>query len=71
MFQYCVKKVYFYTHVHKQGRRERRKKFLDHDVETNDIDQAMGILLDVTSEQFKKNVELHGAVHTDELRWTL
>lgn len=70
MFQRCVKKMYD-MHMCIQGRRERRKKFLDHDVETNDIDQAMSILLDVTSEQFKKNVELHGAVHTDELRWAL
>ncbi len=51
-----------------QGRRERRKNFIDHDVETNDIDQAMAILLNVTSKQFQDNVELYGAVHTDELR---
>jgi hypothetical protein len=51
-----------------QGRRERRKNFIDHDVETNDIDQAMAILLNVTPQQFQDNVELYGAVHTDELR---
>ena len=47
---------------------ERKKNFIDHDVETNDIDQAMAILLNVTSKQFQDNVELYGAVHTDELR---
>lgn len=51
-----------------QGRIERKKNFLEHDVETNDIDQAMAILLNVTSKQFQANVELYGAVHTDELR---
>ena len=51
-----------------QGRREHRKNFIDHDVETNDIDQAMAILLNVTPQQFQDNVELYGAVHTDELR---
>ena len=51
-----------------QGRRERRKKFLDHDVDLMDIDGAMGVLLDVSEPEFKNNVELHGAIHTDELR---
>ena len=51
-----------------QGRAERKKNYIDHDVETNDIDQAMAILLNVTSKQFQDNVELYGAVHTDELR---
>ncbi len=50
---------------------ERKKNFIDHDVETNDIDQAMAILLNVTSKQFQDNVELYGAVHTDELRYAL
>ena len=51
-----------------QGRKERRKNFIDHDVEANDIDQAMAILLNMTSKQFQDNVELYGAVHTDEFR---
>lgn len=32
------------------------------------IDGAMQVLLDVSGKQFKDNVELYGAVHTDELR---
>lgn len=53
-----------------KGRRERRKKFLDHDVDLMDIDGAMGVLLDVSEPEFKNNVELHGAIHTDELSET-
>lgn len=33
------------------------------------IDDAMSALLEVGGQQFKKNVELYGAVHTDELRY--
>jgi len=51
-----------------QARRERKKKFLDPDTEPLDIDAAMGILLEVGEQEFKDNVELYGAVHTDELR---
>ena len=32
------------------------------------IDDAMSALLEVGGQQFKHNVELYGAVHTDELR---
>ena len=35
------------------------------------IDDAMSALLEVSGEQFKKNVELYGAVHTDELRYVV
>lgn len=35
------------------------------------IDDAMSALLKVGGQQFKKNVELYGAVHTDELRYPL
>ncbi|DBB08038.1 TPA: hypothetical protein ACH3X3_008242 [Trebouxia sp. C0006] len=56
--------------VNLKGRAERKKNYIDHDVETNDIDQAMAILLNVTSKQFQDNVELYGAVHTDELSET-
>lgn len=35
------------------------------------IDDAMSALLEVGGQQFKTNVELYGAVHTDELRYTL
>ena len=52
-----------------QGRNERKKKFLDHDVDLLDIDQAMAALLEVAEPEFKDNVELYGAVHVDELRY--
>lgn len=52
-----------------QERVERRQKFLDSDIKPMTIDDAMSALLDVSGEQFRKNVELYGAVHTDELRY--
>ena len=51
-----------------QERREHKQKFLDRDVERMTIDGAMSALLEVGGQQFKNNVELYGAVHTDELR---
>lgn len=35
------------------------------------IDDAMSAMLEVSGKQFKKNVELYGAVHTDELRYSV
>ena len=52
-----------------QGRNERKKKFLDRDVDLLDIDQAMAAVLEVAEPEFKENVELYGAVHVDELRY--
>ena len=51
-----------------QGRRERRKKFLDPNVQPMDIDEAMNAVLDIAEPEFKNNVELYGAIHVDELR---
>ncbi|KAL3135758.1 hypothetical protein ABBQ32_007321 [Trebouxia sp. C0010 RCD-2024] len=51
-------------------RRERRQKFLDHDIKPMTIDDAMSAMLEVSGKQFKKNVELYGAIHTDELSGT-
>ena len=54
-----------------QERKERKQTFLDPDDVPMTIDDAMAALLDVGGQQFKNNVELYGAVHTDELRYTL
>lgn len=35
------------------------------------IDDAMSAMLEVSGKQFKKNVELYGAIHTDELRYSV
>ena len=51
-----------------QERKERKKRFLDREIEPMTIDDAMAALLEVAGKQFKNNVELYGAVHTDELR---
>lgn len=48
---------------------ERKQTFLDPDEVPMTIDDAMSALLEVGGQQFKKNVELYGAVHTDELRY--
>ena len=49
-------------------RKERRKKFLDKDVELLNIDEAHDILLDVGGEQFKRNIQRWGAIHTEPCR---
>ena len=54
-----------------QERKERKQTFLDPDDTPMTIDDAMSALLEVGGQQFKNNVELYGAVHTDELRYTL
>ena len=54
-----------------QQRNEHRRQFLEPDVKAMTIDDAMSALLEVSGEQFKKNVELYGAVHTDELRYVV
>ena len=54
--------------VNQQERKERRKKFLDRAIEPMTIDDAMAAMLEAGGKQFKNNVQLYGAVHTDELR---
>lgn len=54
-----------------QERKERKQTFLDPDDVPMTLDDAMSALLEVGGHQFKTNVELYGAVHTDELRYTL
>lgn len=54
-----------------QARKERRKRFLDYNLAPLTIDEAHDILLDVSEDQFKRNIQKWGAIHTEPCRSVL
>lgn len=52
-------------------RNERKKKFLERNVDLLTIDDAHDIMLDAGGDQFKHNVQRWGAIHTEPCRYAL